>query len=423
MVRDKFSAVPDAALSPATFPPDAVLPEQGGRLIRMLPERAGHSVELQVGGGLPGAGGGGAHGRGRARPLRPPPAPRCLLSSAPNPAPPRSLRPLRAPRRAPCSGPPCRSKPTTARCPHTTCHTCWGALLLMLGLLGGFAGGFTAGSGLRPWRTQQCQRPAAAPLPGRTPSSTPAAPRPPPQARGRGQRFRAPQGPRLGDRAGGRRGGHQLQARRFVRGGVGRGQAARRHRTCTVPCRASHPAPATLPSLPAPHAYAADAPSSHSPTAPLTVPCFPAHPAHPAPPRPPPPQRPLLLHVPGGPHGRGAGAGGRGRGGALPVRLSAAQAACCRHGWAGIKGSGCKAWVGWWRCSSGEQGRGAGSADWGGPALPPFHACALLHACACTLHPSSPAPQLPGPAAGAGGREPGDVGRNAGAGGCARHPL
>jgi insulysin len=47
LVRDKFAAVADTGISPPAFPPDAVTAAQGGALIRMVPERAGHSIELQ----------------------------------------------------------------------------------------------------------------------------------------------------------------------------------------------------------------------------------------------------------------------------------------------------------------------------------------------------------------------------------------
>ncbi|EFN55439.1 hypothetical protein CHLNCDRAFT_35384 [Chlorella variabilis] len=48
LVRDKFAAVPDGGLAPPTFSPDAVAPDQGGLLIRMVPQRDGHSLELQA---------------------------------------------------------------------------------------------------------------------------------------------------------------------------------------------------------------------------------------------------------------------------------------------------------------------------------------------------------------------------------------
>ncbi|PSC73920.1 Zinc-peroxisomal [Micractinium conductrix] len=47
MVRGMFAAVPDAGITAPAFSPDAVLPEQAGLLIRMVPERTGHSIELQ----------------------------------------------------------------------------------------------------------------------------------------------------------------------------------------------------------------------------------------------------------------------------------------------------------------------------------------------------------------------------------------
>ena len=48
MVRGMFAAVPDAGIAAPAFSPDAVLPEQAGLLIRMVPERTGHSIELQA---------------------------------------------------------------------------------------------------------------------------------------------------------------------------------------------------------------------------------------------------------------------------------------------------------------------------------------------------------------------------------------
>ncbi|KAL4858339.1 Insulin-degrading enzyme-like 1 [Chlorella vulgaris] len=47
LVRDKFSAVPNGGISAPRFPPEATTQEQGGLLIRMVPEREGHSIELQ----------------------------------------------------------------------------------------------------------------------------------------------------------------------------------------------------------------------------------------------------------------------------------------------------------------------------------------------------------------------------------------
>lgn len=47
-MRDKFSAVPDAGIAPPRFAGDAVTPAQGGTLIRMVPQRDGHSIELQA---------------------------------------------------------------------------------------------------------------------------------------------------------------------------------------------------------------------------------------------------------------------------------------------------------------------------------------------------------------------------------------
>jgi hypothetical protein len=48
LVRDKFSAVPNGGISAPRFPPEATTQEQAGLLIRMVPEREGHSIELQV---------------------------------------------------------------------------------------------------------------------------------------------------------------------------------------------------------------------------------------------------------------------------------------------------------------------------------------------------------------------------------------
>jgi hypothetical protein len=50
LVREKFSAVPaKPGVTPPAFPPDAITEGQEGLLIRMVPEREGHSIELQVG--------------------------------------------------------------------------------------------------------------------------------------------------------------------------------------------------------------------------------------------------------------------------------------------------------------------------------------------------------------------------------------
>lgn len=48
LVRDKFDAVPDGGIAPPRFGADAVTPAQGGALVRMVPQRDGHSVELQA---------------------------------------------------------------------------------------------------------------------------------------------------------------------------------------------------------------------------------------------------------------------------------------------------------------------------------------------------------------------------------------
>lgn len=48
LVRDKFSAVPNGGISAPRFPPDATTQDQADLLIRMVPEREGHSIELQV---------------------------------------------------------------------------------------------------------------------------------------------------------------------------------------------------------------------------------------------------------------------------------------------------------------------------------------------------------------------------------------
>eukprot|EP00887_Chlorella_sp_A99_P007901 scaffold12.g7901.t1 len=47
LVRDKFADVPNTGARPPSFEPDAVTPAQCGVLIRMVPEKDGHSVELQ----------------------------------------------------------------------------------------------------------------------------------------------------------------------------------------------------------------------------------------------------------------------------------------------------------------------------------------------------------------------------------------
>jgi insulysin len=46
-VRDKFAGVKDGGIAAPAFPPDAVTAEQGGLLLCMVPERDGHSIELQ----------------------------------------------------------------------------------------------------------------------------------------------------------------------------------------------------------------------------------------------------------------------------------------------------------------------------------------------------------------------------------------
>ena len=47
LVREKFAGVKDGGIAPPSFPPDAVTAVQGGLLLRMVPERDGHSIELQ----------------------------------------------------------------------------------------------------------------------------------------------------------------------------------------------------------------------------------------------------------------------------------------------------------------------------------------------------------------------------------------
>jgi insulysin len=47
LVREKFAGVKDGGIAAPAFPPDAVTSEQGGLLLRMVPERDGHSIEVQ----------------------------------------------------------------------------------------------------------------------------------------------------------------------------------------------------------------------------------------------------------------------------------------------------------------------------------------------------------------------------------------
>ena len=48
MVRSKFAeGVPNTGAVPPALDPDAITPAQEGRLLRMLPQRDGHSLELQ----------------------------------------------------------------------------------------------------------------------------------------------------------------------------------------------------------------------------------------------------------------------------------------------------------------------------------------------------------------------------------------
>lgn len=128
------SAAARFSLRPLAMPPAAAaeLPHsqfclQGGTLIRMVPERAGHSIELQVGGlhcCLDLVGSAAAQCCACACCCC-----RCfcwlMLFLRLHPAQP-THSPPPAPRSR--SGPPCRSSSTTGPLHHTTSHTCWGAL-------------------------------------------------------------------------------------------------------------------------------------------------------------------------------------------------------------------------------------------------------------------------------------------------------